>query len=54
LKMIICKDCNGSGRADTMGGASECQNCGGDGHCLRGLEGMPFATLRTDIEKEMK
>lgn len=42
---IKCPVCNGSGRADTMAGASECSQCGGDGHQLFALEGIGYEDL---------
>jgi hypothetical protein len=49
-ELIICPSCNGSGRADTMQGASECQNCGGDGHVFSEEAGI----LINDVIQELK
>jgi hypothetical protein len=48
-KIICCTGCKGSGRSDSMAGASECPNCGGDGHGLVGYEGVSLDELIDDL-----
>ena len=52
-KMIECGFCHGTGRLDSMAGASECNNCGGDGHSIDSLAGFTKEDVVSQIKQSI-
>lgn len=42
---LECKNCYGTGNADSLDGAYECNQCGGCGHRVPGLEHLNIEEL---------
>lgn len=42
---LECKNCYGRGNSDSLDGASECNQCGGCGHRVPGLEHLNIEEL---------
>lgn len=53
-KIIVCKECKGTGEMSGLDGFKECLYCGGEGHCIEELDGYYLKDILKVIMNSLK